>query len=180
MESMHASLSGSGSTLSHVEVPTVGPAAPRPPHIMAVCSVKNSVSRNNHPLSLNAISEMVKSRCPSKGVVHVIVCVENGYDCGPIGGAIARAFPLFNKKTSQVDEEEEGSKEGQEERVVHVTFLDQSGKIVKDQVQIEAAKATAEGVRLACRLVGKCYIYGSAERALLSFEINVYFHRISY
>eukprot|EP00956_Cyclotella_meneghiniana_P029104 scaffold69471_cov43-Cyclotella_meneghiniana.AAC.1 len=149
-----------GTAKSHVEVPTVGPASPRIPHIVSLCSVKDSVSRNNHPLSLHAVSDMVKSQCESQGTVHVICCVEEKFPCGPLGNAIGRAFPLFNRKTGSGKDEEDGDNDdsgasGEEKggRVVHVTFLDGDGKIVKDSRQIEAAKAAAEGVRLACRLV---------------------------
>jgi len=159
MTAMHASLGGSGSVASHVEVPTVGPAAPRPPHVMALCSVKNSVTRNNHPLSLHSITDMIRTACPNKGVVHVICCVEDCFPLGPLGGALAKAFPLFSKKTTNKSSQEEGNDGGagdptdDDERVVHVTFLDEKGNIVKNPAQIQAAKAAAEGVRLACRLV---------------------------
>ena len=143
----------------------MGPASPRIPHIMSLCSVKNSVSRNNHPLSLHAVSDMVRSQCESQGTVHVICCVEEKFPCGPLGNAIGRAFPLFNRKTGSGNDEEDGDYDdsgasGEEKggRVVHVTFLDGDGKIVKDSRQIEAAKAAAEGVRLACRLVGELLV----------------------
>lgn len=167
MTSMLHSIKPTGSTSSHVEVPTVGPAAPRPPHVMSICSMKDEVSRNVHPMSLHGYAEAIAGRCPKKGVVHVICAVEeSSLDwCGPIGGAVARAFPLFTRKTTgggdkSLEELDDGSEEdggGEEERVVHVTFLDSSGKVVKDSRQIEAAKAAAEGVRLACRLVGKLF-----------------------
>lgn len=165
MSSMLLSVKPNGSTSSHVEVPTVGPAAPRPPHVMSICSMKDEVSRNVHPMSLHGYAEAIAGRCPKKkGVVHVICAVEeSGLDwCGPIGGAVARAFPVFTRKTAgggRSLEEEDGNDDGSddEERVVHVTFLDSSGKVVKDSRQIEAAKAAAEGVRLACRLVGKLF-----------------------
>eukprot|EP00804_Cyclotella_cryptica_P027020 CCRYP_013661-RA/>CCRYP_013661-RA protein AED:0.04 eAED:0.04 QI:154/1/1/1/1/1/4/64/617 len=159
MTAMHASLNGSGSVASHVEVPTVGPAAPRPPHVMALCSVKNSVTRNNHPLSLHSITDMLRTTCPAKGVVHVICCVEDSFPLGPLGGALAKAFPLFSKKTSSKSSRDDDHDDGasnqmnDDNRVVHFTFLDEKGNVVKNQAQIDAAKAAAEGVRLACRLV---------------------------
>jgi hypothetical protein len=158
---------------SHVEVPTVGPAAPRPPHVMAVCSMKDGVSRNVHKMSLHGWSEVIAASCgktmnkKDKSVVHVICAVEEELGCcGPIGGAVGRAFPLFSRKTKSggtkscgeegSDEEEDGNDgSDEEERVVHVTFIDSRGKVVKESRYIEAAKAAAEGVRLACRLVGK-------------------------
>lgn len=157
LSSMHESISGSGSVTSHVVVPTVGPAAPRPPHRLSLCSVKNKVTRNNHPLSLHAMSDMVKSACPSKGVVHVIVCVEDEFPLAPVSIAIARAFPLFSKKTSSKkssSDESDGEDDSDDgELTIHVSFLDSQGKRVKNELEIKACKVAAEGVRLACRLV---------------------------
>jgi len=111
---MHDSLSSNsnGSTSSHVLVPTVGPAAPRPPHKMHLLGLKNKVTRHNHPLSLHSLTDMVRSNCVSGGggggsssskkgrsVVHVLVCVEEDYPLAPVAMAIARAFPLFSMKT---------------------------------------------------------------------------------
>ncbi|KAL9179331.1 hypothetical protein ACHAXT_008621 [Thalassiosira profunda] len=162
LSKMHESLHGNAASTSHVLVPTVGPAAPRPPHRMSLVSLKNKVSRNNHPLSLHALSDMVRSNCPSKGTVRVVVCVEDEFPVAPVAAALARAFPLFSKKTSahgkkKAKEEEDDAKEKEEEedkeRLVHVTFLDSSGKVLKKDAEMQAAEAAAEGVRLACRLV---------------------------
>lgn len=202
---MHDSLSGgsNGAISSHVIVPTVGPAAPRPPHRMSLLGLKNKVSRHNHPLSLHALTDMVRSNCSNsssnnkKGtnvVVHVLMCVEDDYPIAPVAMAVARAFPLFSKKTKSgssrmktskiinvqddireddddnksssaaaAEEDEEGNVEvgredddnddGNNDRVIHVTFLDSNYKVIKDTQQIDAAKAAADGVRLACRLV---------------------------
>ncbi len=203
---MHDSLSGgsNGAVSSYVVVPTVGPAEPCPPHRMCVLGLKNTVSRHVHPLSLHALTDMVRSNCStgnkndnnnkmgsSNGViVHVIMCVEDDYPIAPVAMAIARAFPLFSMKTrssrssssssikksnisnvmddeknddsrpagEEEDEEQESHKgDGNENdnngRVIHVTFLDSNHKVIKHTLQIQAAKAAAEGVRLACRLV---------------------------
>lgn len=169
LTSMHASIQGNAASTSHVLVPTVGPAAPRPPHRMSLLSLKNKVSRNNHPLSLHALSDMVRSNCPSKGVVHIVVCVEEEYPVAPVALAIARAFPLFTKKTTSLSKkktkasqarddddgknDDESGKEDEDGRFIHVTFLDSNGKVIKNEIEMRAAKAAAEGVRLACRLV---------------------------
>jgi leucyl aminopeptidase len=199
---MHDSLSSgsNGSTSSHVLVPTVGPAAPRPPHKMHLLGLKNKVTRHNHPLSLHSLTDMVRSNCSSGGsgkkgsVVHVLVCVEEDYPLAPVAMAIARAFPLFSMKTKSgskkipktlkaqdkdtgddADDDNDGShsaevgidmdgKAANDEivadddddtngKVVHVTFLDNNHKIIKNTQQIQAAQYAADGVRLACRLV---------------------------
>ena len=198
---MHDSLSGgsNGAISSFVVVPTVGPAAPRPPHRMSLVGLKNTVTRHNHPLSLHSLTDMVRSNCSnnsssskkgggSSNVVHIIMCLEDDYPVAPVAIAIARAFPLFSKKTksssgkkkatSKVisnaqtnagdddDDDDHGSntsieagEEGSDDadvddgKVIHVTFLDSHHKIIKNAIQIEAAKVAADGVRLACRLV---------------------------
>ena len=165
LASMHESLHGNAASTSHIVVPTVGPTAPRPPHRFSLLSVKNKVTRNNHPLSLHAMSDLVRSSSPSKGIVHIMVCVEDKFPVAPVAAALARCFPLFTKKTSMCTkkksneedddkEDEDGDSDKEEnERLVHVTFVDTDGKVLKNDLEIKAAKAAAEGVRLACRLV---------------------------
>ena len=153
LSSMHESISGNQATTSHVIVPTVGPAIPRPPHRLTLCSLQNKVTRNNHPLSLHSMTDLVKSSVKGKGPVRIMVCVEDEYPLGPIAGAIGRAFPLFNKKTKSKKTESEDEDNEEEERMIHVTFLDSKGRVVKNDVEINAAAEAAEGVRLACRLV---------------------------
>ena len=154
---MYGTLHGNAAASSHVVVPTVGPAAPRPPHKMSLISLKNKVTRNNHPLSLHSLTDMVRSQCPSKGIVHVMVCVEEEYPVAPVAAYLARAFPLFSKKTSMCTkkkaEEDEETKDDDKGRMIHVTFLDSKGKVIKSDLEMKAAAAAAEGVRLACRLV---------------------------
>ena len=159
LSSMHESITGNQATTSHVIVPTVGPAIPRPPHRLTLCSLRNKVTRHNHPLSLHAMSDMVKSSVKGKGPVRIMVCVEDEYPLGPIAGAIAKAFPIFDRKTkskkieNDEDNEDDDGEEGEENRTIHVTFLDSKGRVVKNDIEINAAREAAEGVRLACRLV---------------------------
>ena len=169
LSSMHKSITGNQATSSLVIVPTVGPAIPRPPHKLTLCSLQNKVTRNNHPLSVHSMSDMIKSSCSSVktsgNTVRIMVCVEDEYPLGPVAAAIGRAFPLFSKKTKSVTkngddddddntgEESSSSDDDDEERMIHVTFLDSKGKVVKNEVEIAAAKEAADGVRLACRLV---------------------------
>src|SRR6056300_1548899 len=59
LSSMHKSVTGNQATSSLVIVPTVGPAIPRPPHRLTLCSLQNKVTRNNHPLSVHSMSDMI-------------------------------------------------------------------------------------------------------------------------
>ena len=118
----------------------------------------------------NPISDLVRSACPSKGIVHIMVCVEDKFPVAPVAAALARSFPLFTKKTSvcknkmksqqeddnddeeDVDDDVDGDEEN-DERSIHFTFVDNEGKVLKNDLEMKAAKAAADGVRLACRLV---------------------------
>jgi len=156
---MRDTLGRNSASTSHVLVPTVGPAAPRPPHRFSLVGLKNKVTRNNHPLSLHAMTDLVRSNVASKGTVHIMVCVEDEFPVAPVAAALARAFPVFTKKTkakkkSKADDGETDEEEKEdEERLIHVTFLDSKGKVIKTSSEVNAAEAAAEGVRLACRLV---------------------------
>ena len=167
LSSMHLSLSKSSNaaSTSHVIVPTVGPSTPRPPHRMCLVGLKDKVTRNNHPMSLHALTDLVRSTASEKDVVHVVVCVEEKHPVAPIAIALARAFPLFTRKTVNakkendllvdVDERDDEGSDGSSSsrRSIHVTFVDSDGKVIRDDAQIRAADAAAQGVRLACRLV---------------------------
>ena len=59
---------------------------------------------------------------------------------------------LVNKLGAAIDYDADGE-EGEENRTIHVTFLDSKGRVVKNDIEINAAREAAEGVRLACRLV---------------------------
>ena len=187
---------GNAASASHVAVPTVGPAAPRPPHRMCLVGLRDEVTRNAHPLSLHAVTDLVGSNAAGGvgagaaaggGIVRIVACVEDGHPLAPVAMAIARAFPLFTRKTAAAarggrakaeaaagvdgDGEGDGGKDGgvvegvsttttttttttpSGGRAVHVTFVDSGGRVVRDEAQIRAAVAAAEGVRLACRLV---------------------------
>ena len=108
--------------------------------------------QNNHPLSLHSMSDLVKANTPDKGSVHVIICLEDEFLLGPCGSAIARSFPLFNMKTAS-KKDEKSEQDDDEDRVVHVTFIDKKGSVIKSESEIQAAHAAAEATRLACRLV---------------------------
>jgi hypothetical protein len=139
---MHLSLSKSSNaaSTSHVIVPTVGPSTPRPPHRMCLVGLKDTVTRNNHPMSLHAMTDLVRSNVSEKDVVHVVVCVEEKYPVSPIAIALARAFPLFTRKTISakketelvdVDERDDEGSDGSSSsrRSIHVTFVDSGNAI---------------------------------------------------
>uniref|UniRef100_A0A7S1BCA4 Cytosol aminopeptidase domain-containing protein n=1 Tax=Corethron hystrix TaxID=216773 RepID=A0A7S1BCA4_9STRA len=89
---------------------------------------------------------MVAAARPSKGDVRIVVAgaAADGSQVGSLATAVARAFPLYSKKT--------GDGEGEAAGNVHVSFLDEAGENVASADAARAASAAAEGVRLACRL----------------------------
>ena len=66
---------------------------------------------------------------------------------GSIGLAIAKAFPLYSRKTKG------GKPKDDADRSIAVTLLDGSFQPVKDEDAVAAMSAAAEGARLAARLV---------------------------
>lgn len=106
---------------------------------LTLCTLPESVSRNNHPLSIHKITSMVKSAVAKKGTTFVKV---GGVSHpAPIAAAVAKAFPLYNRKTDK----EEGDVS------IFLSCLDEDLQEIESSVN--SAEAVAEGVRLACRLV---------------------------
>lgn len=86
-----------------------------------------------------------------------MVCVEDTFPVAPVAAFLARAFPIFTKKTKKKKkstENDAGDDEDEdEERLIKVSFLDNNGVVIKSELETKAAAAAADGVRLACRLV---------------------------
>jgi probable aminopeptidase NPEPL1 len=64
-------------------------------------SLPDTVSRNNHAMSLHIISDQIGKICPKAG--HVQIYTIGGTDMShvvPCAMAIAKAFPLYSEKTS--------------------------------------------------------------------------------
>jgi probable aminopeptidase NPEPL1 len=102
---------------------------------ISLCKIPDSVSRNSHPLSLHKIPSIVQSAAAKKGITHIQVGgVEHA---APVAAAIARAFPLYSRKT-----------EGSNETSIVVSCLDAN----LNEISCPAEEPVAEAVRLACRL----------------------------
>uniref|UniRef100_A0A7S1ZBT7 Cytosol aminopeptidase domain-containing protein n=1 Tax=Trieres chinensis TaxID=1514140 RepID=A0A7S1ZBT7_TRICV len=146
------SISGkSGST--SLLVPSGG--GDKPLRRLSLCALPDEVSRNNHPLSVHAMSDLISKACPGKGDVRVAIAGASGpggsTPVGPLASAVARAFPLYSRKTA--DPPKEGKEGGEKTLNVRVAFLDEEGGAVEDDESVRAAAAAAESVRLAARLV---------------------------
>eukprot|EP00957_Ditylum_brightwellii_P090985 6928072-Ditylum_brightwellii.AAC.1 len=117
-------------------------------HRFAVCVLPDKVSRNNHPMSVHRMTELISSACGSvKGDTRIVVVAadKEGDDAssvliGPLASAIAKVYPLYSRKTRAKKEEEVETKE----RNIFVSFLDKDGKIVTDESSLHAANAASE------------------------------------
>eukprot|EP00531_Pseudo-nitzschia_arenysensis_P003845 CAMPEP_0116151396 /NCGR_PEP_ID=MMETSP0329-20121206/20073_1 /TAXON_ID=697910 /ORGANISM="Pseudo-nitzschia arenysensis, Strain B593" /LENGTH=507 /DNA_ID=CAMNT_0003648003 /DNA_START=266 /DNA_END=1792 /DNA_ORIENTATION=- len=107
-------------------------------HKIILGALPPSVSRNNHPMSVHSITKLVGS---AKGNSRVVVLTDDS-PIGPLASSIAKAFPLFSRKSS-----------GGSERKVDVAFCNSDGGFVDDSQQLKAAESVATGVQLAARLV---------------------------
>ena len=99
----------------------------------------------------NPISDLVRSACPSKGIVHIMVCVEDKFPVAPVAAALARSFPLFTKKTSvcknkkKSKQEDDNDDEEDESEDHHSTFTissDDSDNSSDDESGVKFRKTT--------------------------------------
>ena len=116
---------------------------------VAFVAVPDTVTRNNHPLSVHSLTDSLGRVTPNKGDVKVVVATggDEAVTAGSIGLAIAKAFPLYSRKTKGGKPKEDA------DRSIAVTLLDGSFQPIDDEDSVAAMSASAEGARLAARLV---------------------------
>eukprot|EP00542_Grammatophora_oceanica_P022032 CAMPEP_0194033306 /NCGR_PEP_ID=MMETSP0009_2-20130614/6054_1 /TAXON_ID=210454 /ORGANISM="Grammatophora oceanica, Strain CCMP 410" /LENGTH=447 /DNA_ID=CAMNT_0038673985 /DNA_START=11 /DNA_END=1354 /DNA_ORIENTATION=- len=132
MEAMLSSISGSGSASTFL------PSGKK----LSLCVLPDEVSRQNHPLSIHKLSSLVGSACHQNTAVHVGGVTHSA----PVAAAVARSFPLYDRKTTG----KEDDNSDKEPPTVSVTCFDSDDKELT--VDRAAEEAVAEGVRLASRL----------------------------
>jgi len=103
---------------------------------------KKKLSRNNHPLSPHFLSDSLAGIKGDKIQIYVID-KDVGASIGAISSAIARAFPLFNAKSSSKKDENQH---------ISVSLLDGEMKPITEEKLWDGANAVAEGVRFASYL----------------------------
>ena len=106
---------------------------------LTLCTLPDSVSRNNHPMSVHKITSTLKSALPKKGTAWVRVCGVS--HPAAIASAVAKALPLYDRKTGRV----------QVDTTVSLSCLDE--KLQELRGSDHSDEAVAEAVQLACRLV---------------------------
>lgn len=114
-----------------------------------IIALPNEVTRNNHSFSVHALTDSVGRVSPKKGNVNVVVAAgdDEAVTPGAIAIAISKAFPLYSRKTN------DGKPKDDKDRVVFVTLLDGAFEPIVDKDASAAMAASAEGARLAARLV---------------------------
>jgi probable aminopeptidase NPEPL1 len=113
---------------------------------LTLCTLPDTVSRNNHPLSVHKITSNVKSALPKHGKTSVQVC--DVTQIGPVIAAVSKALPLYNRKTDLPNTIESL---GDADTSVTLSCYDENGNLIGSN--IEEAEIIAEAVRLACFLV---------------------------
>lgn len=116
---------------------------------VAFVALPDTVTRNNHPMSVHSLTDSLGRVTPGKGDVKVVVATggDEAVTAGSIGLAVAKAFPLYSRKTKG------GKPKDDADRSIAVTLLDGSFQPVTNEDAIAAMSAAAEGARLAARLV---------------------------
>jgi probable aminopeptidase NPEPL1 len=119
--------------------------APQHYHRVTIGLLPDKVSRNNHPLSVHKITEMVAAACASDSSQTTrLMLVGVSPTCSPavLTCAIAKALPLYSRKSQTTSE-----------RRVHVAFVEEdSGAVV---TLLKDCEAVAHAVRLAADLVDR-------------------------
>jgi len=107
-------------------------------HKIIFGALPSNVSRNNHPMSVHSITRLAGS---AKGNSRILVLTDD-FPIGPLASSIAKAFPLFSRKSNK-----------SEEKNIDVAFCKSDGSFVDDTAQLKAARSVATGVQLAARLM---------------------------
>lgn len=96
-------------------------------------------TRNSAVIRADAIKDQVASVVPKSGDAHLVLLVETHNQALAAGAAVARAFPLYNKKT--------GAKKA--DRIVYVEIVSACGS----EINYAEIERVATGIRFAGRLV---------------------------
>lgn len=129
-------------------------------HKVVFGTIPEKVSRNNHPWSVHSITDLVADNIP-KGQTTRLIFV--GHDAlehhGALVSAVAKAFPVYSRKTISLKKAEDGGDSdddasSKKHRSIQITFWDETGSIlVPSQDASTTALAAVEGIQLCARLV---------------------------
>jgi probable aminopeptidase NPEPL1 len=105
---------------------------------VVACVLPEPCSRHNSPARPHAITELLNQALPARGDLSIVVALDEADHALAAACAVARAFPQYHHKGARPDA-----------RGVDVHLLPAAGSIR----ELALIEATAEGVRMAARLV---------------------------
>uniref|UniRef100_A0A674PC22 Aminopeptidase like 1 n=1 Tax=Takifugu rubripes TaxID=31033 RepID=A0A674PC22_TAKRU len=111
----------------------------------AVAALPSRVSRHNSPSSAHFVTRLVRSCLPG-GSNRCIVMVCEHSDVFASSCAIARAFPLFTRRSSS-------SRRAEKKNVTVEFLIVEQDSSTLDAAELECLSNAADGVRLAARIV---------------------------
>ncbi|XP_003741433.1 probable aminopeptidase NPEPL1 [Galendromus occidentalis] len=116
-------------------------------HLASIVQLPSKCSRHNTPTQAHALSKAVSRSNLSSDEAFVIVCEKQ--DAFASACAVARCFPLYNKKSG---DSADGEKLPKADRKIHLEFVLTDGSSICDE-DLVAFNAAIESVRLAARIV---------------------------
>ena len=114
-------------------------------HHLQVAGLPSKLSRHNHPMAVHTLTSLACKAVPKGSARSRLVVLTDDFSVGPLGMAVAKAFPLFSMKTGGAAETPP--------KELHIGFYSASGNFVTDPNMLQAAKIAAKGAQLTARLV---------------------------
>lgn len=128
-------------------------------HKLSIGGLPSELSRHNHPMAVHSLTRLVGSLAgtSSKGSNTRVVVLTDDHPIGPLAMAMAKAFPLFSKKSkkqaSSSNDDNDDASDEKDKRTITIVFCKSDGTMVDGAAELKAAQVAAAGVQLAARLV---------------------------
>jgi M17 aminopeptidase N-terminal domain 2 len=147
-----------GSGKSSVSLSSTYVDHPHQSHRFTIVAVPDNVSRSNHPWSIHAITDALKSAVGSSssiaGNTRVVFCgTDVAERMGCLAATVARAFSVYSRKSGKNVATVSSSKSVIP--TVHIAFMiaNENGLQEKEPVNASSLQAICESIQLAARLV---------------------------
>ena len=127
-------------------------------HRLVLASLPDTVTRNNHPLSVHTITQHVQTAIPKANnpneVTRILFCGSEMLEHrGALVSALAKAFPRYSQKTSSTTTPSGEDKNDDKLSIkIKVAFINDEGQLVVPP-DTSTLTAVMEGVQLAAHLV---------------------------
>ncbi|KAL3941950.1 MAG: hypothetical protein SGBAC_003778 [Bacillariaceae sp.] len=129
-------------------------------HKLSIGGLPSELSRHNHPMAVHSLTRLVGSLAgtSSKGSNTRVVILTDDHPIGPLAMAMAKAFPIFSKKSKKQasgsnDGNDDTADDDKKKRTISIVFCKSDGTMVDSASELKAAQVAAAGVQLAARLV---------------------------